>query len=164
MKATAAAAPAAPLDASALRFAVIASRFNGDIVTRLVDGAVGALLEHGAARDAVEVLWVPGALELPLAAQHVIDAFDDLAAVVCVGCVVRGGTDHYEHVCRAAVDGLLRVGLDTGVPVGNGVLTVATADQAWARAGGAEGNKGAEAALAALEMASIIRRLNDEEE
>lgn len=158
MKATTAAAPQVSLDAAGLRFAVIASRFNGDVVSRLVDGAIDALVHHGAARDDVEVVWVPGALELPLAAQHLIAASDELAGVVCVGCVIRGGTDHYEHVCRATVDGLMRVSLDFGVPVGNGVLTVGTTEQAWERAGGAVGNKGAEAALAALELANLMQR------
>lgn len=164
MKATGIAGPTANLSGAGLRFTVIASRFNGEIVARLVDGAVDALVGSGAAPDDVTVMWVPGALELPLAASHVIHATDEMHAVVCLGCVIRGGTDHYEHVCRVTMDGLMRVGIDTGVPVGNGVLTVATAEQAWERAGGAAGNKGAEAALAALEMANLIQRLSHDED
>lgn len=157
MKATANAGPTVDARADHMRFVVLASRFNGEIVQKLVSGAVDALVERGAARGDIDVLWVPGALELPLVAKRVIEARPGIAGVVCVGCVIKGGTDHYEHVCRATVDGLMRVGLDTGVPVGNGVLTVATVEQAHERAGGAVGNKGAEAALAAVEVASLFR-------
>lgn len=157
MKATAQGGPASGARADHMRFVVLASRFNGEIVQKLVDGAVETLVARGAARGDVDILWVPGALELPLVAQRVIQARPALSAVVCLGCVIQGGTDHYEHVCRATVDGLMRVSLDTGVPVGNGVLTVATVEQAQERAGGTVGNKGAEAALAALEVASLFR-------
>lgn len=157
MRATADTGPGPEVRADGLRFAVVGSRFNGEIVQKLVDGAVDALVARGARRDDVTVLWAPGALELPLVAQELVRRRAELAAVVCVGCVIKGGTDHYEHVCRATVDGLMRVSLDTGVPVGNGVLTVATTEQALERAGGTVGNKGAEAALAALEVANLLR-------
>jgi 6,7-dimethyl-8-ribityllumazine synthase len=142
--------------ATGLRFVVLGSRFNGEIVEKLVDGAVELLVERGAARADVEVIWGPGALELPLMAKRAIESRPGLAGVVCLGCVIQGGTDHYEHVCRATVDGLMRVSIDTGVPVGNGVLTVATLEQALERAGGTVGNKGAEAAAAALEVAAAF--------
>lgn len=140
------------LDASDVRAAIIASRFNGDIVSKLVEGAQAALRSRGA--DDVTVFWVGGALELPLVAQV---AAEDADIVVALGCVIQGGTDHYEHVCRATVDGLMRVSLDTGVPIGNGVLTVANVEQANARAGGDVGNKGEEAAVAALECLLALR-------
>lgn len=144
-------------------FAVVASRFNGAIVEKLVEGAVDTLTKRGAAADDVHVLWVPGALELPLAAQRALDVLG-VHAVVCVGCVIQGGTDHYEHVCRAAVDGILRVSLAEQAVVTNGVLTVATLAQAEERAGGAHGNKGAEAAAAAVDLLDELARLEDGED
>ena len=134
------------------RFVVVAARFNGEIVQRLVDGAVDAVKARGGTTD---VVWVPGALEIPLVAQRAAQKRRP-AGVICVGCVIKGGTDHYEHVCRATTDGILRAGLDTGVPVTNGVLTVATVEQARERAGGAVGNKGEEAALAAVDVAAEL--------
>ncbi len=141
-------------------FAVVASRFNGAIVEKLVEGAVDLLTKRGAAADQIRVVWVPGALELPLAAQRALDVLG-VHAVVCVGCVIQGGTDHYEHVCRAAVDGILRVALAQDAVVTNGVLTVATLAQAEERAGGAHGNKGAEAAAAAIDLLDELSRLED---
>ena len=156
---TRATATAAPVEvrADGLRFAVVASRFNGEIVQKLVDGALDALVSRGASPGQQRVVWVGGALELPVVAQAALEQGVD--GVVCLGCVIRGGTDHYEHVCRAAVDGIMRVSLDAGRPVGNGVLTVATAEQAWERAGGAVGNKGAEAAIAVLEAIDAMRSM-----
>jgi 6,7-dimethyl-8-ribityllumazine synthase len=144
------------LDASNVKVAIVASRFNGDIVSKLVEGALAALQSRGA--EDVKVFWVGGALELPLLAQ-VAAASAEADIVVALGCVIQGGTDHYEHVCRATVDGLMQVSLDNGVPVGNGVLTVATLEQANARAGGEVGNKGEEAAIAALEALMAIREV-----
>ncbi len=144
-------------------FAVIAGRFNGAIVEKLVEGAVSTLTERGAAAGDVHVVWVPGALEIPLAARRALDVLG-VHAVVCVGCVIQGGTDHYEHVCRATVDGILRVGLDQDAVVTNGVLTVGTAAQAAERAGGAHGNKGAEAAAAAVDLLAELERLEEGED
>lgn len=144
-------------------FAVVASRFNGAIVEKLVEGAVDTLTRRGAAADDLHVLWVPGALEIPLAAQRALDVLG-VHAVVCVGCVIQGGTDHYEHVCRATVDGILRVSLDQDAVVTNGVLTVATLAQAEERAGGAHGNKGAEAAAAAVDTLDELSRIEDGED
>lgn len=161
------AVPARPPQRSAraddLAFAVVASRFNGGIVEKLVEGAVQTLQERGAAPDDIHLLWVPGALELPLAAQRALDTLG-VHAVVCVGCVIQGGTDHYQQVCRATVDGIMRVSLEQDAVVTNGVLTVATLAQAEERAGGAQGNKGAEAATAAVDMLDELSRIEDGED
>ena len=153
--ATASTAEAANVRADGMKIVVVASRFNDVIVAKLVDGAVRAVTERG---GQARVQWVPGALEIPVVTRKVIDVVKP-DAVVCVGCVIKGGTDHYEHVCRATVDGIGRVALDTAVPIGNGVLTVATQQQAEERAGGAVGNKGEEAALAAIETVNVVRGL-----
>jgi 6,7-dimethyl-8-ribityllumazine synthase len=153
------------LDGRGLRFAIVASRFNHSVVQALVDGAKDALRDCHVQDSDVQVYWVAGALELPLVAQTLAQrkAAD---AIVCLGCVIQGGTDHYEHVCRAAVDGIQRAAQDTGVPIGNGVLTVGNAQQALDRAAPAgfdplsgKSNKGAEAALAALETTLVLRSL-----
>ncbi|MBI1948282.1 MAG: 6,7-dimethyl-8-ribityllumazine synthase [Deltaproteobacteria bacterium] len=155
--------PAREARADDRTFAVVASRFNGAIVEKLVEGAVDTLTTRGAASGDVHVLWVPGALELPLAAQRALDVLG-VHAVVCVGCVIQGGTDHYQHVCRATVDGIQQVSLAQDAVVTNGVLTVATLAQAEERAGGAHGNKGAEAAAAAVELLDLLARLEDGED
>ena len=146
------------------RVAVCVSRFNEEITGRLLDGALAALRGAGVADGAVTVVRVPGAFELPFAAQAAIDAsLEDprgpLSAVVALGAVIRGETDHYDYVCEAAREGCLRVSLDTGVPVLFGVLTCDTDEQAEARSGGAHGNKGADVALDALRMADLAERL-----
>lgn len=137
------------------RIAVVCSRFNDEVTSRLLDGALQALRGAGVAEDDLLVVHVPGAFELPFAADAVAEsgAWD---AVVALGAVIRGETDHYDHVCAAAAQGLLRVGLDTGVPVLFGVLTCDTDAQALERSGGAHGNKGADVALAALRMCSVL--------
>ncbi len=144
--------PAAPA-----RFAVVAARFNEDITKRLVDGALQAFAA-AAASDLVEVHWVPGSFELPQAAHH-LAATGRYAGIVCVGVVIRGQTPHFEHVAREAASGIQRVALTTGVPVAFGVVTALTEEQAWDRAGGEVGNRGQEAAEAALEMADFVRRV-----
>lgn len=150
-------APLAP-GAGGSRFAVVAARFNEAISKRLVDGALTVFAAAGVGSEAVDVHWVPGAFELPLAAHHLV-ATGRYAAVVCVGVVIRGQTPHFEHVAREAASGIRQVALATGVPVTFGVVTAFGAEQAWERAGGAVGNRGAEAAEAALEMAALVRRL-----
>lgn len=140
------------------RYAVIASHWNGEIVDALVDGARNAFVRHGVSGDAIHVLRVPGAWELPMLARRLATAGDH-AAIVALGCVVRGETRHYEHVADQCAAGLMRVALDTGVPVLNGVLAVEDEADAWARAGGARGNKGADVAKAAIEMVSLLRDL-----
>ena len=138
------------------RYAIVASRWNAAIVDALVDGARRAFAEHGVASNALDVLRVPGAWELPLLAQRLASAGRH-AAIVALGCVVRGETRHYEHVADECARGLMRVALDSGVPVVNGVLAVEDEADAWARAGGARGNKGADVALAAIEMAAMLQ-------
>ncbi len=143
------------LDGSGLSVALVASRFNDAIVERLVDGAAGALRRHGVADDAISLWWVPGGWELPLVVREVARR-TDVDAVVALGCVVRGQTAHFEYVAgEAAAVG--RVALEVGKPVAFGVLTTETWEQAQDRAGGKLGNKGGEAALAALETANLLR-------
>lgn len=145
-------------NAAGMRFAIVSSRFNAAVTDRLVAGARACLIEHGARVADVEIFSVPGAWELPLAAKHL--AAHGYDAIVAIGCVIRGDTPHFEYVAGAATDGLNRVQLESGIPIGFGLLTVEDDDQAFARAGGREGNKGWESALAALEMAHFPRKLN----
>jgi len=140
------------------RFAIAASRFNDPIVRRLVEGAVEQFARSGVDRDAVDIAWCPGAFELPLVARRLAES-GRYAAIVTLGCVIRGDTDHYEYVAGGAADGVLRASLDTGVPVLFGVLTVDTVAQAMERAGADPGNKGAESAAGAVEMAQLLTRL-----
>jgi 6,7-dimethyl-8-ribityllumazine synthase len=133
----------------------VAARFNEPIVKRLVDGALEAFAAGGVGPGAVDLHWVPGSFELPLAAQH-LAASRRYAGIACVGVVIRGETPHFEHVAREAAAGIRAVALATGIPVTFGVITTLDEDQAWARAGGAVGNRGAEAAEAALEMADFV--------
>jgi 6,7-dimethyl-8-ribityllumazine synthase len=142
---------------SGAHYAVLASRWNGEIVDALVDGASRAFAEHGVEDGSIDVLRVPGAWELPVLARQ-LAASGRYAAIVALGCVVRGETRHYEHVADECARGLMRVALDSGVPVLNGVLAVEDEADAWARAGGARGNKGADVARAAIEMASTMIR------
>jgi 6,7-dimethyl-8-ribityllumazine synthase len=137
------------------RYAVIASRWNGAIVDVLVEGARAAFVQHAVTGAALDVLRVPGAWELPVLARR-LAAGGGYAAIVALGCVVRGETRHYEHVADQCAAGLMRVALDTGVPVMNGVLAVEHEADAWARAGGARGNKGADVARAAIEIAALL--------
>ncbi len=145
-----------PLDATGLRFCVVAARFNGFVVDPLVEGALGALRQHGAREADLRVVRVPGAFELPLAVSRIAcaGAFD---AMLALGAVIRGGTPHFEYVAGECARGLMRVMLDTGIPVVFGVLTTDTAEQAIERAGPGPGNKGAEAALCAIEMALLLK-------
>ncbi len=138
------------------KYAIIAAKFNVEIVDKLLAGAVGALREQGVPDAAVEVLWVPGAFELPLVAKTLAST-GDYAAVICLGAVIRGDTDHYDYVCQVAAHGILQAGMETGVPVIFGVLTCDTEEQALERTGGGHGNKGADAANAAMEMAKLFR-------
>jgi len=145
-------------DAAGLRFAIVVSRFNHLICARLLEGAVEELVARGADADALHVAWVPGAFEIPQAARTLAGCgrYD---AVVTLGVVIRGGTPHFEYVCSAVTDGVREVVRDTDVPVAFGVLTCDDVAQALSRAGGEHGNKGAEAALAAIEMAHLMKAL-----
>jgi 6,7-dimethyl-8-ribityllumazine synthase len=140
------------------RFAIIASRWNARITDVLVAGARQSLGGNGVAADAIDVIRVPGAWEIPLAAAHLAQT-QGYVAVIALGCVIRGDTRHYEHVADGCAQGLMRVQLDTGVPVLNGVLAVERIEDAEARAGGSHGNKGEEVALAAVEMAQLLEQL-----
>ncbi len=148
------------LDASGARFALVAGRFN-DLITRaLVEGAQDALRRHGADAEAVDLAWCPGAFEIPLVARRLAETgrYD---AVVALGAVIRGATDHYDHVAGGVASGIQQAGLATGVPVLFGVLTVDSIEQALERAGTKAGNKGAETALAAIEMVSLLRIIGE---
>jgi 6,7-dimethyl-8-ribityllumazine synthase len=137
---------------------VVVSRFNGDITTRLLEGALQTLSEAGVPRERIDVMPVPGAFELPLGAMALAKT-RRYACIVALGCVIRGDTPHFEYVAGEAASGLQLAGLETGVPVSFGVLTCDSRRQAEERAGGPQGNKGSEAALSALEMADLLTRL-----
>ena len=141
-----------------MEVAVVASRYNSQVVQKLLDGAVGRLVERGVPRERITVVLVPGAWELPLACRRLAEAGGH-QAVVALGCVIRGDTPHFEYVCREASRGIIQASLDTGLPVSFGVLTTDSVEQALERAGGSAGNKGAEAADAAVEMAQLLRAL-----
>jgi 6,7-dimethyl-8-ribityllumazine synthase len=150
-------APAPFLDGRGLKVAIVAARFNSHVTLRLLDGARRALASTGVRDDDVTVTWVPGSFEIPLAAQALAASHD---AVICLGCVIRGETAHFEHVAGQAASGIMRVGLDTGKPIVFGVLTTEDLDQALARSMPEPGahNAGADGAAAAVEMATLVRR------
>ncbi len=141
-----------------LRVAIAASRFNGTIVVRLLDGALDGLRRHGVDPEAIDVAWAPGALELPLIAAR-LAATGLYDAVITVGAVIRGATSHYDLVAAQCAAGVQRAQLDAGVPVVFGVLTTDTIEQAVERSGTKAGNKGFEAAAAAIEMANLLAQL-----
>jgi len=141
------------------RFGVAVSRFNIQITQSLLDGALDTLRRHGVADDAVDVAWAPGSFELPLVAKRLAES-KRYAAVICLGCVLQGETAHHEYINQQAAAGLAGIALQTGVPVLFGVLTCQTLEQAQHRAGGKAGNKGSEAALAAIEMVNLLAQLD----
>lgn len=140
------------------RFAIIASRWNSRITDALVAAARQTFAGNGVAEQAIDVIRVPGAWEIPVTAAR-IAAGGQHAAIIALGCVIRGDTRHYEHVADCCADGLMRVSLDSGIPVMNGVLAVERVEDAEVRAGGSHGNKGEETALAAIEMAQLMEQL-----
>ena len=144
------------MNGAGLRVALVCSRFNDLIVGRLEAGARDALTRHGTDADAIDTVWVPGAWEIPMAAQA-LAASGRYDAIVALGAVMRGATYHFEVIANQSAAGLTRVAHDTGVVVTNGIITVDTMDQALERAGSKAGNKGADAALAALETVNVIR-------
>ncbi|HEY8342415.1 MAG TPA: 6,7-dimethyl-8-ribityllumazine synthase [Calditerricola sp.] len=141
-----------------LSFAIVVSRFNEFITAKLLGGALDALKRHGVAEEAVDVVWVPGAFEIPLVARKLAER-GKYDAVICLGTVIRGATPHFDYVCAEAAKGIAQAAMQTGVPVIFGVLTTDTIEQAVERAGTKAGNKGWEAAVAAIEMANLMRRL-----
>jgi len=144
------------------RFAIVVSRFNSTFGQKLLEGALDGLVRHGVDEDEVDVAWVPGAMEIPLTAQR-LAVSGEYVAVIALGAVIRGSTAHFEHVASGVSRGCADVTLDTGVPVINGVLTTENLEQAMERAGTKSGNKGFDAALAALEMADLLRQLPESE-
>jgi 6,7-dimethyl-8-ribityllumazine synthase len=149
-------APPPVLDGTGLRVAIVAARFNSHVTLRLLGGARRGLAEAGVADDDITVVWVPGSFEIPVAAQALAASHD---AVICLGCVIRGETAHFEHVAGQAAAGIMRVGLDTGKPIVFGVLTTETLDQALDRSLPDPGahNAGADGAAVAVEMAAVLR-------
>jgi 6,7-dimethyl-8-ribityllumazine synthase len=150
----------ASLDASGLSFAVVVARFNHLVSVRLLEGCIAELEMRGAARKDIEVVWVPGAFEIPQAAR-LLAVTGRYAAIITLGAVIRGGTPHFDFVCAGLTDGVREVIRDTGAPVAFGVLTTNTVEQAFDRAGGADGNKGNDVAAAAVEMANLRASLGD---
>lgn len=146
------------VSAAGRRIGIVVSRFNANVTSRLLEGALAALRDHGASEESLTVVYVPGAFELPLAAQHLAQT-GGVQAVVCLGAVVRGETPHFEYVAAQASEGIAAVARACGLPVSFGVITADTMEQALARAGGGVGNKGYQAAVAALEMADLLERL-----
>jgi 6,7-dimethyl-8-ribityllumazine synthase len=141
-----------------LRIAIVVSRWNDLVTRRLLDGALDALRRHGVATEAIDVAWVPGSFELPLVCQRMANTrrYD---AVIALGAVIRGATSHYDHVAGAATSGVAQVSLATGVPCIFGVVTTENIEQALERAGTKAGNKGFDAAVAAIEMANLLRSI-----
>lgn len=146
------------LDASKLKAAVVVSRFNELISKGLLEGALDCLKRHGAKEEKIEVLWAPGAFEIPLVAQKLArsKAYD---AIICLGAVIRGATPHFDYIASEAAKGIAKVSLDTGVPVIFGVITADNLEQALERSGAKPGNKGFDAALSAIELANLMNQL-----
>ncbi|EGQ4354686.1 6,7-dimethyl-8-ribityllumazine synthase [Staphylococcus pseudintermedius] len=147
------------LNGKGLKIGVVVSRFNDLITGRLLDGAQDALRRHQVAEDSIDVAYVPGAFELPIVAKKMAQT-GKYDAVVTLGCVIRGATSHYDYVCNEAAKGIAKASDDTGVPVIFGVLTTENIEQAIERAGTKAGNKGAESAVGAIEMANLLRQMN----
>lgn len=146
------------LDAKGLKFGIVVARFNEFISTRLLDGAVDCLVRHNAARNDIEVAWVPGAFEIPLVTARMAGT-GKYDAMIALGAVIRGGTPHFDYVAAEVSKGIAKVSLDSKVPVAMGVLTTDTIEQAVERAGTKAGNKGWQAAAGAVEMANLMKKL-----
>jgi 6,7-dimethyl-8-ribityllumazine synthase len=146
------------LIAQGLKIGIVASRFNEFIVSKLISGAEDGLLRHGAVEENIDLVWVPGAFELPFAAKKMA-ASGRYDAVICLGAVIRGSTSHYDLVCAEVSKGIANVGLSGQIPVIFGVLTTDTIEQAIERAGTKSGNKGFDAAVSAIEMANLMKEI-----
>lgn len=140
------------------RFAIVVSRFNDLVTSRLVDGAIQTIIRHGGSEADIDVVHVPGSFEIPLAAQKLAQS-KTYAAVVCLGAVIQGSTTHHEYINSQVAGGLMKIGLETNLPVTFGVITCESMEQALDRAGGKVGNKGEEATLAAIEMISLLQQI-----
>ena len=147
-------------DADGLRVAVVAARFNSMFADQLIGGAVDTLVRHGADTDDIDVVRCPGSFELPQVAARVADTVD-VDAIICLGVLIRGATPHFDYIASQAARGIGSVGLDTGLPVTFGVITCDTVEQAVERSGSKSGNKGAEAAVAAIEMANLYNAIDE---
>jgi len=139
------------------RFAIVVSRFNELVTRRLLDGAIDTLRRHGAAESQIDVAWVPGAFEIPLAADRLAKT-EMYGAICCLGAVIQGETSHHEYINHQVAEGIMKIGLESRIPVLFGLLTCSTLEQALDRAGGKTGNKGSECALAAIEMMSLLKQ------
>ena len=146
------------LSSPAGRFAIVVGRFNALVTDSLLSACRDTLLRHGVPQDSIDVAWVPGSFEIPLVATKLAES-GQYAAVICLGCVIRGETAHFDHVAGQAASGVMQASLSTGVPVIFGILTTDTVEQALNRAGLKGGNKGADAALAAIEMVNLMATL-----
>ena len=146
------------LQAKGLKFAIVVSRFNDFITNKLLDGAVDALIRHGAVDQNVEIIKVPGAFEIPLAAKILAEK-KKYSAIICLGTIIRGATSHFEYVAAEATKGIASASLETGIPISFGILTTDSIEQAVERAGSKSGNKGWDAALVAIEMAQLLKKL-----
>ena len=144
--------------ANGAKIAIVGARFNEFIVSKLISGAKDGLVRHGVQEEDITLAWVPGAFEIPLAAQKLAQS-GKYDAVICLGAVIRGSTSHYELVCNETAKGIAQVGLQTGVPVTFGVITTENIEQAIERAGTKAGNKGADAAMAALELVNLLPQI-----
>jgi 6,7-dimethyl-8-ribityllumazine synthase len=145
-------------DAGAMRFGIVVSDWNSEITWSLLEGAVRTLKEHGATEDNIIVKHVPGSFELTLGAQFLAE-YDDLDAVICLGCVIQGETPHFTYICQGVTQGITRLNLEYNIPFIFGVLTTSTHQQASERSGGIHGNKGDEAAITAIKMAALQREM-----
>ena len=144
------------LSGKGLKFGIVIARFNEIITGRLLEGARDSLLRHGVSEQGIDVAWTPGSLEIPLAAKKMIET-GKYNAIICLGCVIRGGTPHFEYVASEVNKGIARLSLDTGIPVIQGIITSDNLEQAIERAGAKEGNRGFAAANSAIEMANLIK-------
>lgn len=150
------------LVAKDLKFAIVVGRFNEFISSKLLEGSIDGLVRHGVEKANIEVSWVPGAFEIPLIAQRMVST-QKYDAVICLGAVIRGSTPHFDYVASEVSKGIAKISLDTGLPVIFGVLTTDTIEQAIERAGTKVGNKGYDAAVTAIEMANLIKQMQDME-
>jgi 6,7-dimethyl-8-ribityllumazine synthase len=146
------------IQAKGLKFGIIASRFNEFITSEVLDGAMDALLRHGAKEEDIQTARVPGAFEIPLVAKKMAEK-GNLSAIICLGTVIRGATPHFDYVAAEVSKGIAQVSLDTGVPIAFGIITSDTIEQAVERAGSKSGNKGWDAAVTAIEMAQVLKKL-----
>jgi 6,7-dimethyl-8-ribityllumazine synthase len=142
------------------RFAIVAARFNGLVTEALLAGCFDTLARHGVDENRLDVAWVPGSFEIPIVARKLAES-GRYAAIICLGCVIRGETGHYDHVAGQAATGVMQAGLTSGVPVIFGILTTDSVEQALNRSGLKSGNKGSEAALTAIELVNLLARIDE---